>query len=286
MKTYFQTHDANYRDELRVIEKSLSASGNENALELSRKYYKELTEFVQINDFVCEAEEINYFKNIKPKFQSQIIYFQRVIKIRASIPIGSIETKRNYYSSVLQTLTVFFQEHSEIIHYYRARNTSLDVNFFIRKNAVLHKPLEPEFSEIDFNQCTGYDLIISKFIAFEKLEHYVQVQLKNVDTLDAHSPSSGIIDLSAPKFEREVAWTDSKTALIEAIHIFKVAGVFNHGNVDMKTLVSNFEYFLQIDLGDHYKTLSEIKSRKNSKTKFFDQLLEKYQNRLDEEDSL
>lgn len=286
MKTFFQTHDANYRNELREIVKSQSTFGNENALELSRKYYAELRKFVQMNDFVSEAEEINYFKYIKPKFQSQIIYFQRIIQIQACIPIGSTATKLDYYSSVLQTLTVFFQEHREIIHYYRAQKTNLDINFFIRKNAVLHKPLELELAEIDFRQCTGYDLIISKFIAFEKLEHYVQVQLQNVEALDAHSFSPGIIDLSAPSFEREIAWTDTKTALIETLHIFKVAGVFNHGNVDMKTLVSNFEYFLQIDLGDHYKTLSEIKSRKNSKTKFLDQILENYKNRLDEEDSL
>jgi hypothetical protein len=92
-------------------------------------------------------------------------------------------------------------------------------------------------------------------------------------------------DISDQALKPELKWSLSKIGLIEVLHIFKAAGAFNDGTADMKTIVQHFEYFLQIDLGDHYKGVNKIKDRKISKTKFMDDILEKFKKKLDEEDS-
>ena len=53
----------------------------------------------------------------------------------------------------------------------------------------------------------------------------------------------------------------------------------------MKTIVKHFEYFLQTELGDHYKGVNKIKDRKITKTKFMDEIIENFKKKLDEEDS-
>jgi hypothetical protein len=285
MKDYFQKLDIIYQLELLEIVKTKSDSVNRKALDLSQDYYLKLKEFVKQNQFNCETEEINYFKNIKPKVHSQIIYFRKIIQINSNLPIGSIETKKQYYTTHLLAMTAFYEENKEIILYYRSFKTNLDGNFFIRKNAFLHRNLEFEFIEVDYDQCTGYDLIIAKLLALEKLEKYVCFQLLHVDSIDQLTFLPESKDFSIPAFISELQWTDSKIALVELLVVLKETGVFSNGTVDMKTIVSHFEYFFQINLGDHYKSANEIKGRKNSKTKFLDLIIENFKRKLYKEDS-
>lgn len=285
MNEYFQNLDINYQNELSDIIKSPCFSVNKIALDLTMKYYVKMKQFVELNDFYCDTEEIYYFKYTKPKLHSQVFFFRKIIQIQSMLPIGSVETKKEYYSSHLQRMTAFYEEHKEIILYYRSHETKLDINFFIRKNACLHQQLESEFAEVDYNKCTGYDVILAKFIAYEKLEHYVRIQIINLDSIDPLNFLPGIHGNSLQSFTPELRWSLSKIGLIEFIYIFKALGAFNNGTVDMKTIVKHFEYILQIDLGDHYKGVNKIKDRKINKTKFMDEILEKFKKMLDEEDS-
>lgn len=285
MKEYFQELDFNYQNELREIIKTLTNNNNLKALELSQIYYEKLKEYVIKNPFRNESEEIYYFKFVKPKLLSQVILFKKIIQIETNFPIGSAEIKKEYYRAQLHKMNAYYEDHKEFINYYRSQKTSLDSNFFVRKNAILHKSLEMDITEVDYDQCTGYDLIIANFIALEKLEQYVRHQLLNVDSLDPLTMFSCMTDISDQALKPELKWSLSKIGLIEVLHIFKAAGAFNDGNADMKTIVKHFEYFLQIDLGDHYKGVNKIKDRKISKTKFMDDILEKFKKKLDEEDS-
>ncbi|WP_394366359.1 RteC domain-containing protein [Chryseobacterium shandongense] len=53
--------------------------------------------------------------------------------------------------------------------------------------------------------------------------------------------------------------------LLYALHLSKS---FNGGNIEFGEIVKAVESVLKIDLGNFYKTVSEIKSRKITKTKF------------------
>lgn len=285
MNDYFQNLEITYQNELRDVIKSQCFSANKIALDLTLKYYLKMKQFVELNDFDCDSEEIFYFKYTKPKLHSQVFFFRRIIQIQSLLPMGSVETKKEYYSSHLQIITAFHEEHKEIIHYYRSHETKLDPNFFIRKNACLHRELESEFADVDYGKCTGYDVILAKFIAYEKLEHYVRIQMMNIDSIEPLNFLPGFQEHSSQALKPELKWSLSKIALIEVLHVFKAAGGFNDGPSDMKTIVKQFEYFLQIDLGDHYKGLNKIKDRKISKTKFMDEIIENFKKMLDDEDS-
>lgn len=67
-------------------------------------------------------------------------------------------------------------------------------------------------------------------------------------------------------------WTGTKSALTELIYALYYSNVFNNGNVEIKEIVRAFQEALHFDLGDVYKTYSEIKSRKLRRTKFLEEL--------------
>ena len=67
-------------------------------------------------------------------------------------------------------------------------------------------------------------------------------------------------------------WTSSKTALTELIYALHHSRSINNGNADIKEIAIMFQKVLHFDIGDYYKTFSEIKSRKISRTKFLDDL--------------
>ncbi|AZA85472.1 hypothetical protein EG349_01035 [Chryseobacterium shandongense] len=65
-----------------------------------------------------------------------------------------------------------------------------------------------------------------------------------------------------------LTWTASKSSLVELLYALHLSKSFNGGNIEFGEIVKAVESVLKIDLGNFYKTVSEIKSRKITKTKF------------------
>lgn len=72
--------------------------------------------------------------------------------------------------------------------------------------------------------------------------------------------------------DKPIQWTAPKAALIELIYALYVSKTFNNGQTDIKQIADAFQRMFNYELGDYYKTFSEIKTRQKSKTKFLDEL--------------
>ncbi len=76
-------------------------------------------------------------------------------------------------------------------------------------------------------------------------------------------------------------WTGSKTDLVELLYALHASEFINGGTVDIKEMASHFEHFYNVDLGNYYHTFIEIRSRKTSRTRFLDRLIELLQQRME-----
>ena len=88
----------------------------------------------------------------------------------------------------------------------------------------------------------------------------------------------------AEKKHKVLVWTGPKTALTELIYALFSNGTINHGAADINTLTASFEDFFNIKLDNIYKTYTEIKARKSSKTKFLEELTLNLQQKMYRED--
>ena len=81
-----------------------------------------------------QASEILFFKEIKPKFVSKLIYHLSVFNIETNKPNGGIKVRRKYYQNELDKLKRYFDDNLEFYRYYRTHSNYLDHKYFIRAN--------------------------------------------------------------------------------------------------------------------------------------------------------
>ena len=63
-----------------------------------------LKKFVAVYNFIEAGDEINFFKNIKPKFSSKLIFYQKAYEILLYLPIAPVQDIKNYYLKELQKI--------------------------------------------------------------------------------------------------------------------------------------------------------------------------------------
>ena len=94
--------------------------------------FSELKEIVSFYKFKSEMDEIFFFKIIKPKFFSKLIYYRKVYNIEMMRPNGQDCVLKNYFINELNQLENFYNKNIDFYKYYRSGSTHLDKYFFLR----------------------------------------------------------------------------------------------------------------------------------------------------------
>jgi len=227
--------------------------------------------------FIDKADEINFFRNIKPKFLSKLIYYRKAFEIQSSLPFSSSDDKKNFYLKELNKISEYQKDNKEFLSYYRANSTIFDEVYFTRNEPDSWLLLSYDSFETDLNFTTFYDLKISKILAFELLTDFIKSSINKLESENEYkkSYSPGIFKLK---------WTASKISLIELLYALQSSGSFNNGSIDLKNLASGLENLFNIDLGNYYRVFQEIRIRKQSRTTFLDQLKAQLIKRMDDSD--
>lgn len=224
----------------------------------------QLKDFVHRYKFKDQSEEIMFFKEIKPIFMSQYLYYDQIFSIKINEPFGSHESIAAYYHQKLDKLQEFVKEHREFYGYCLSNSSNFDDKYFVRENNLLRN------IEIDTKFSSGYDLILATILANQLVRDYLQSAVRNL-TSEFPEPKPSIL-----------TWTGTKTGLIEIVYAFQALGVFNNGKADIKQVASSFESFFNISLGNWYRHFQEIRLRKIARTNFIDQMKKVLEDRLDE----
>lgn len=256
-----------------ILEAKYPVHQVEDTINTILRHLATLRKYVQENGFKSEEDEIHFFKNVKPKVVSRLIFFNSVFKIETKRPNGGRKIIRKYLNAELHKLQRFFENNLEFYKYYRTNNTFLDRKFFLRGNADVKLNLDTFFFEADPTFSTSHDYKVAKIIANDMIQVYLEHQhdLNEKGTNILPSPAS-------------VNWTGSKTSLIELIYALHHSGTFDNGNVEIKVIAKAMENAFNIDLGDFYHTYLEIRNRKVNRTKFLDTLKDTMLSAMDEQD--
>ena len=122
---------------------------SENSINISVKIIEEVRQDVIRKGFKKEAEEIYFFKNIKPRFVFRLIYHISVYNLEANRPNGSIKIKRKYLQAELNKLKSFFDDNLDFYRYFRTSSTYLDHKYFVRGRQDIRLRLDSRFYESD-----------------------------------------------------------------------------------------------------------------------------------------
>lgn len=241
-----------------------------------KKAIEQLKSFILKYKFRTTSEEIKFFKEIKPQFTSKLIYHLTLYNIETKKPNGGSKILKKYLIKELDKLKSYFDYNLDFYKYYRAGATYLDHTYFVRDKYDIKLTLDGYIFENDTRFSTTHDFKVSKILAHDLLQVYLENELVYLERKDTNQSSQ-----DAPK--SRLTWQESKTSLIELIYALQSHGAFGN-QADIKEIAAYFEYAFNIDLGDYYRTYLEIRIRKTGRTKFLSLLQETLTKRMDQAD--
>ncbi|OXB07796.1 RteC domain-containing protein [Flavobacterium pectinovorum] len=220
------------------------------------------------------AEEIEFFRDIKPQILGQLIYYNKVFRIETLCPVKDGKMYQKFYMRQLQELKIDFEKHicgSHFYRYYKSGRSDRDEEYFLRGNINYRDGLNSYVFELDQRFSTYYDSKLARILANELIYNYLLTKI-NVEE------SSGSF-LQNSESNKDIFWTDSKNALIELIYALYASGVISHGKIGIRKITLVFQILFRVPLGDIHHSFHRMKDRAGTRTSFLDHLklsLEQY----------
>ena len=240
------------------------------------KKLKEIFKWLKKHVFKTLEEEIYFFKELKPRMVSKLLYYKELLKLETSLP-PSKKNKKKHYGELLTKIHQYVKSNREFYEYYRSRASVKDEDLFVRRS---YKDIVRDdccLIYFDSKICTSHDYNVAIFIANDMFTSYLEDKL---DDLNGNSK------FNYAHREHKYNWTGTKVDMTEIVYGFQATGSINNGNFDLKEfavfLGTMFNVEIDSNLYGHY---SDIKSRKVKKTRFINTMSDKLIERIDNEDS-
>ncbi|RLJ77363.1 RteC protein [Pedobacter alluvionis] len=274
-----QVADIHYREEREELEKIDSSDQSMVAqrkarVETTSSYLMSLKEKILDYSFESLDEEILFFKEIKPKFSSLLIFYSAVEKIEMDKPEGGLSHLKGYYENELKAIKRFFDANRQIYSYYRSEDDYLDPQLFVR--GVIDPPRWMCKIRVDQDErfSTAGDYMFARIMANEQIARYLE------------SAISGLEFHPFTEDDIETNWTGETINLLEVAYGIYCTAQVNHGKIGIGELVRKLEKVFNVNIGRPYRRFLEIKMRKRlSRTKYLDEMVTSVNKKIDDEDA-
>ena len=238
---------------------------SENAVNIIINAVEKLKIIFEKEKTKSQEQEIDFFKNIKPKFTSKLIYYNAIYKIETKKPHGGERIVKKYINNELEKLKRYFDSNLDFYRYYRTGSNYLDVKYFTRGKFDIKLALDSFYFEADHSFSTSHDFKVAKIMAHDLIQVYLEDMLLMIENKEPREKSQ-------VNHKLKQNWTGSKVALTELLYALHTEGVFNNGTSDLKDIAEYFENIFNIDLGQYHRAFLEIRMRKSDQTKFLNSL--------------
>lgn len=215
--------------------------------------FQRLRDFITSYTFRTEAEEIEFFKVVKPRLYHRLIYYRKVYNIEMNRPVG-VDSQRAYLIDEIKAINRYNNKHSDFVRYYRSGMTHLDSLYYLRNRNDTALYLESFHYERDPKFSTNADFKVAKLLANELLSAYLKGELEALEYVKKAS------DDSLPAVR--LTWQDSKTDLTELIYLLDSKRSF--GNVPLTQLAAYIANVFNTQLDTNLsRTFCDMKLRNN-----------------------
>ena len=247
--------------DLNIMKKSLETS------QILVNAFQKVKEFIGSYTFKDEAEEIDFFKEIKPR----LFYREPLSRYRKTTlmnrPVG-VDSQRAYLIDEIKAINRYNTKRSDFVRYYRSGLTHLDSIYYLRGRIDTALYLESFHYERDPMFSTNCDFKVARLKANEMLMVYLNKELEALENRR--------LEQSLPRVR--ITWVATKTELYEQIYAWDSRKVF--GDIPLAKLFDYIQTVFNIELdSNHSRTFSDMRIR-NNKTPFLDSLKEALTKRM------
>ncbi|UCS92180.1 RteC domain-containing protein [Echinicola marina] len=237
------------------------------------RFMSELKAYILEMGFDDKESEIAFFKETKPRFEAHQIFFRECFLIQNSL-LNNDENRRVELQQQLTVIKKHFRKHHFLYSYFRLEKSTLDHWLFLRNVQEIPFITHRSIIHMDTRFETIGSYRFAKFLAYERLKKEIERFLEK-DNNPIHLNDRPLIQ-----------WTGQKVQLVELLYALKVAGVFNNGQAELKSLAESLEKMFGVQIGDVYRIFQEIRLRKKGRTVFLDSLKEKLESYMEQAEGM
>jgi hypothetical protein len=235
-------------------------------------YLKDLKGFIKDYEFKDQEEEVRFFKEVKPRFLKEVVYFMKIFDVESAKPVAGKEVLKTYYLGWVEQFSNYFEQNRFFYLYYRTEKSHLDELMFIKEPKEI--PLMPSYSlDADPGFSNAYSFKLAKIKAYEELTSFLQTHIYGLDNKD------GKID---GKITRGLSFKHSNAQFIELTYGLWKSGAF--GQVTIKEAFDGMQYYFNKRITNYYGYFESMRIRKKNRTPYIDLLKDYVIRHMDEAD--
>jgi hypothetical protein len=249
IRTYCSDLEKQMKQQLTALHQASAAELSRIAsrLKVINATLNELRLFIHKYKFANTAEEVHFFKEVKPTFLSQYFFQRELFRISLASSFMTADQKHVHFKAELKHLAAYAKRHRKFQLYCMSGDASQDQTYFTRSNTNAKPTRDALFS-------TGFDETLSMILSHAMLKDFI---------LDEFS-----LERQVPALK----WTGKKLDLVELIFALHATGNVNNVHGGIKPVADAFSKMFNVDLGNYHDYFQAIRSRKKAKLVFIDKL--------------
>ena len=130
---------------------------------VGQSYSAQIQKMLEDFKFPSGKDEIDFYKNVKPLFKSQLDYYNLVYHAELFKPMTNPVEMKEFWVKEHQKLDRFILDHTEFYDYYKNSATNLDEQYFLSPDQTIY-----------------YDDLIAELLALERYNQYTKNELSKI----------------------------------------------------------------------------------------------------------
>ncbi|HMU44471.1 MAG TPA: RteC domain-containing protein [Ignavibacteriaceae bacterium] len=148
----------------------------ESCFWIASKYWGMVKKSIDDIFFTSQVNEINFFRNLKPKFTSQIQYYSMIAEVSLFVPENA-EIQMEFWRDELKRYRRFCDRNKDFVQYYESKAVYLDSIYFVRVGLDWVPPVQPVTYDADKKFCSSHDHLVRGLLAHQMYHAFVQEKL-------------------------------------------------------------------------------------------------------------
>ncbi len=199
MKEKFsQLYEEMMSDVKRLLKKELpELERAESCYRITLKYWEEVKKDCTKIKFADQSEEIEFFREIKPRFTCQIEYYiflyEALLMEPKNSTVNSIQDIIRFWEDEPKRYKRFYDKNEEFIQYYESGKRHFDSQYFIRTNKNPGITSTVRMYDMDSGLYSLYGQLLTTWLANKMYHEYVQAKIEELKGIITAKPGISLL---------------------------------------------------------------------------------------------
>jgi hypothetical protein len=152
----------------------------ESGFKCSLEYWGKVQKHIKQNGFSSPAEEIYFFKKVKPRFTSYIEYYTCRYHAVLFMPVDDPSELLNFWRWEMRKTEKFFETNEAFCQYMRDDATDRDEEYFLRAGDGRTRVKSGGIHDVDPTTATTGDALVAMICAYEMYQSYIREEMQKL----------------------------------------------------------------------------------------------------------